>query len=101
MASGSGIDQLREIAEQFEQDRNSATDRRSLDEIRTRYLSRKSGLLTLKLQSLRSLPKDERSEFGKFGNALKQKIEASLAEVEELVATQAEHSNRSGKKPWT
>jgi phenylalanyl-tRNA synthetase alpha chain len=89
MASGSGIDQLREIAEQFEQDRNSATDRLSLDEIRTRYLSRKSGLLTLKLQSLRSLPKNERSEFGKFGNALKQKIEASLAEVEDSVAAQA------------
>ena len=88
MTSGSGIDQLRQVGEQFEQDRNAATDRRSLDEIRTRYLSRKSGLLTLTLQSLRSLPKDERSEFGKFGNALKQKIESSLAAMEESVATQ-------------
>ena len=88
MTSGSGIDQLRQIGEQFEQDRNAATDRRSLDEIRTRYLSRKSGLLTLTLQSLRSLPKDERSEFGKFGNTLKQNIESSLAAMEESVATQ-------------
>ncbi len=90
MASGSGLAQLHEIGEQFERDRYRAKDRPSLDEIRTRYLSRKSGLLTLKLQLLRTLPKDERSEFGKFGNELKQKIESALAELEDSIATEAE-----------
>ena len=88
MAPGSGIDKLHKIGERFEKDRSSVTDRRSLDELRTRYLSRKSGLLTVELQSLRSLPKEERSEFGKFGNELKQKIEASITELETSIASQ-------------
>lgn len=88
MAPGSGIDKLHKIGERFEKDRSSVTDRRSLDELRTRYLSRKSGLLTLELQSLRSLPKEERAEFGKSGNELKQKIEASITELETSIASQ-------------
>jgi len=83
MASGSGIERLRQIGEQFDKEKGSATDRRSLEGLRTRYLSRKSGLLTLELQSLRSLPSEERSEFGRLGNELKRKIESSLGALEE------------------
>ena len=78
-----GIDKLRQVGQQFENDKKSVTDRRSLDELRTRYLSRKSGLLTLQLQVLRKLPKEQRSEFGRLGNQLKQTIESALAALEE------------------
>ena len=69
-----GIDEIRQIGEQFDRDKVAVTERRSLDNLRTKFLSRKSGLLTLQLQALRQLPKEERSEFGKRANQLKQRI---------------------------
>jgi phenylalanyl-tRNA synthetase alpha chain len=77
-----GIDELRQIGEQFNRDKAAVTDRRSLGNLRTKFLSRKSGLLTLQLQALRQLPREERSEFGKLGNQLKQRIESELAQLE-------------------
>ncbi len=79
------VDQLRQIGAQFEREKDSISDRRSLDEIRARYLSRKSGLLTLQLQGLRELPKEERSEFGRLGNELKKTIESSIDELQKTI----------------
>ena len=78
MSSKVGIDQLRAIEQQFDRERSSAVDRQSVEDIRTRYLSRKSGLLTTQLQSLRDLPGGERAEFGRVANELKSKIETAL-----------------------
>ena len=52
MSSKTGIDQLRAIEQQFDRECASVVDRQSLEDIRTRYLSRKSGLLTTQLQNL-------------------------------------------------
>lgn len=78
MSTKTGIDQLRSIEEQFDRDCSSVVDSRSLEDIRTRYLSRKSGLLSIQLQSLRQLPGDQRAEFGRVANEIKSKIEAGL-----------------------
>jgi phenylalanyl-tRNA synthetase alpha chain len=78
MSSKIGIDQLRAIEQQFDRERSSAVDRQSVEDIRTRYLSRKSGLLTTQLQNLRDLPAGQRAEFGRIANELKSKIEAAL-----------------------
>ena len=78
MSSKVGIDQLRAIEQQFDRERSSAVDRQSVEDIRTRYLSRKSGLLTTQLQNLRDLPGGERAEFGRVANELKSKIETAL-----------------------
>ena len=78
MSSKIGIDQLRAIEQQFDRERSSAVDRQSVEDIRTRYLSRKSGLLTTQLQNLRDLPGDQRAEFGRIANELKSKIETTL-----------------------
>jgi phenylalanyl-tRNA synthetase alpha chain len=83
-----GIDELRQIGEQFDRDKAAIADSRSLNDLRTQYLSRKSGLLTLQLQSLGKLPKEERSEFGKLGNQIKQKLESELAALEVSVSEQ-------------
>ncbi len=88
MASKTGIDQLRAIEEQFERDRACVVDLRSLEDIRTRYLSRKSGLITTQLQNLRELPSSERAEFGRVGNELKTRIEAAIETLQTTIAEQ-------------
>src|SRR5436309_13786631 len=92
MSSNDGIGRLRGIERQFDTDAVSVVDRKSLEEIRTRYLSRKSGLLTLELQNLGKLPKEQRGEFGRVANEIKLKIEESL---ENLQTTIAEREKRN------
>src|SRR5262245_16171163 len=78
MSSNDGIGRLRAIEQQFDTERVSVVDRKSLEDTRARYLSRKSGLLTLELQNLGKLPKDQRAEFGRVANEIKLKIEGAL-----------------------
>jgi len=82
MSSNDGIGQLRSIEEQFDRECVSVADLRSLEEIRNRYLSRKSGLLTTQLQNLRNIPAAERAAFGQAGNQIKGKIETALEQLE-------------------
>ncbi len=86
MSSKAGIDELRAIEQQFDRESSSANDRQSLEDIRNRYLSRKSGLLTLQLQNLGKLPKEQRSEFGRVANEIKSKCEAALDELQSSIA---------------
>jgi phenylalanyl-tRNA synthetase alpha chain len=86
MSSNDGIARLRAIEQQFDGECSSIADRRSLEDARTRYLSRKAGLLTLELQILGKLPKEQRAEFGRVANEIKVKIEAGLAELEIAIA---------------
>src|SRR5436190_337060 len=85
MSSKTGIEQLRAIEEQFDRECGAVSDPRSLEEIRNRYLSRKSGILTIQLQSLKDLPAGQRAEFGKTANQLKGKIESALATLETAI----------------
>jgi phenylalanyl-tRNA synthetase alpha chain len=78
MSSSAGTGQLRSIEEQFDRECASVEDLRALDDIRNRYLSRKSGLLTTQLQNLRNVPAAERAAFGQAANQLKVKIESAL-----------------------
>ena len=86
MSSSDGIGRLRAIERQFDRDRISVADLKSLEDIRTRYLSRKAGLLTLELQNLGTLPKDQRADFGRVANEVKLKIEASLDTLQATIA---------------
>lgn len=90
-----GIDQLQKIEQDFELEIVSVKDRPSLEEIQHRYLSRKSGHLTMQLQGVRSLPKDQRSEFGKYGNKLKAAIESRLSEISKEI-TKSERTETIG-----
>jgi len=85
MSSNDGIGRLRAIEQQFDADSVSVVDRKSLEDTRTRYLSRKSGLLTIELQNLSKLPKDQRAEFGRVGNEIKTKIEAKFETLESSI----------------
>src|SRR5437867_12445447 len=85
MSSNNGIDRLRAIEQQFDSELASVRDRRSLEDTRTRYLSRKSGLLATQLQTLGELPKEQRAEFGRVANQLKSKIEAALETLQAAI----------------
>src|SRR5712671_1906245 len=78
MSSSDGIGQLRSIEQQFDRECASVADLRALEDIRNRYLSRKSGLLTTQLQNLRNIPAAERAAFGQTANAIKSKVETAL-----------------------
>jgi phenylalanyl-tRNA synthetase alpha chain len=82
MSSNDGIGRLRAIEQQFDTERASVVDRKALEDTRARYLSRKSGLLTLELQNLGKLPKEDRAEFGRVANEIKIKIEAALESLQ-------------------
>src|SRR6266850_8145027 len=87
MSSNDGIGRLRAIEQQFDTERVSVVDRKSLEDARARYLSRKAGLLTLELQNLGKLPKEQRAEFGRVANEIKVKIEAALETLQATIAT--------------
>ena len=82
MSSSDGIGQLRSIEDQFDRECAAVADLRSLEDIRNRYLSRKSGLLTTQLQNLRNIPAAERAAFGQAANQIKGKIESALDQLE-------------------
>src|SRR5215471_7421904 len=82
MSSNDGIGRLRAIEQQFDTERASVVNRKALEDTRARYLSRKSGLLTLELQNLGKLPKKDRAEFGRVANEIKIKIEAALESLQ-------------------
>ena len=92
MSSKIGIDELRAIERQFDRESSSINDRQPLEEIRNRYLSRKSGLLTLQFQNLGKLPKEQRGEFGRVANEIKSKFEAALEILQASIAEREKHA---------
>jgi phenylalanyl-tRNA synthetase alpha chain len=92
VSSNDGIGRLRAIEQQFDDERVSVVDRKSLEDARTRYLSRKSGLLTLELQNLGKLPKEQRAEFGRVANEVKVKIETELESLQMAIAEREKHT---------
>jgi len=85
MSSNNGIDELRELEKQFQRERAAVRDRRSLEDLRARFLSRKSGLLTVQLQSLGKLPPQQRAEFGRIANQIKTRIESAMDELQVVI----------------
>jgi len=71
------IDALRS---QFQSRLAAAASARDLKAIDDEFLSRKSGSVTALMQTLKSLPADERRAFGAAVNTLKTEIETALAE---------------------
>jgi phenylalanyl-tRNA synthetase alpha chain len=84
--SSEWIGQLRSIEQQFDRERVSVADLHSLEELKNRYLSRKSGLLTLQLQNVRNVPTSERAEFGRVANEIKGKIEGVVNTLQQTIA---------------
>jgi phenylalanyl-tRNA synthetase alpha chain len=84
--SSEWIGQLRSIEQQFDRERESVADLRSLEDLRNRYLARKSGLLTTQLQNVRNVPQAERAEFGRVANEVKGKVEGALDALQQAIS---------------
>src|SRR6186997_1225297 len=92
MLSSDGNGSLHSIEEQFDRECAAVSDLRSLEDIRNRYLSRKSGLLTTQLQNLRNIPAAERAAFGQTANKLKVKIESALDQLQARLSNSEKNS---------
>jgi phenylalanyl-tRNA synthetase alpha chain len=76
---------VQEIRRQFDRDLAGARDAGALEEVRTRYLGRRAGLLTALLRDLREVAAGERAAFGKTVNELKVHVESALEEARDRV----------------
>src|SRR5688572_31948324 len=75
---------LQEIQGEAERAAAQATTREELEELRVRYLGRKSELTTA-LRSIGELPPEERGPVGQAGNAVRQALEALIgSRIQEL-----------------
>ncbi|GAC1412648.1 MAG: phenylalanine--tRNA ligase subunit alpha [Candidatus Doudnabacteria bacterium] len=73
---------LNKIKEEFEKDLLSVVDNLSLQSVKTRYLGRKEGSVTLLFEDLKNWPLEKKKEFGGALNSLKKEIESALFQKE-------------------
>jgi phenylalanyl-tRNA synthetase alpha chain len=76
----------RELRSGFERELAGAATAEALQGVRDRFLGRKSGALTALLKTLGRLPEDRRRAAGQELNALKEELEARLAQAREAFA---------------
>jgi len=77
---------VQEIRRQFDRDLAGVRDAAALEQVRTRYLGRRAGLLTGLLRDLRDAPASGRASSGKAVNELKAHVEAALEAAHDRVA---------------
>ncbi len=72
-------EELKSILENAKREISNATDSKQLNDLRVKYLG-KSGVVTSLMKKLKDLPPEERPNFGKVVNELKDQIEILLEE---------------------
>jgi phenylalanyl-tRNA synthetase alpha chain len=72
-------DELKSILENAKSEISNATDSKQLNDLRVKYLG-KSGVVTSLMKKLKDLPPEQRPNFGKVVNELKDQIEVLLEE---------------------
>jgi len=72
--------------ERFGEDSARVDDRGAWEELRLQWLGRKDGVVRQLLARLRDIPPEDKREFGKQVNELKERVEARLAELNESLA---------------
>lgn len=88
------MDELRsrveEYRKEFERASRLVNDKKSLENLRARFFSRKRGVLTLLLEELKSLRPEEKRFAGGMINVLKSEIQEQLARLEEKIGVRQE-----------
>jgi phenylalanyl-tRNA synthetase alpha chain len=79
-------DRINELLTQFDAESASASGRDDLRALRDRWLGRKAGLVTEVSKTMGRLAPEDRAEFGKALNALKQRVESALEALEDRLA---------------
>jgi phenylalanyl-tRNA synthetase alpha chain len=70
------------VRKEFDEAARRAVDAKSLEELRTAYLGRKRGHVTLLFEDLKSAPAEEKREAGRLVNELKDYLQGRIVEVE-------------------
>ncbi len=87
---------LAELTERFEREAAAVRDRAAWEDLRLRWAGRKQGLVRSLLARLSGVPPEERRDFGQAVNALKDRVEARLAALDEgLSEREREAARRS------
>lgn len=84
MGSGGLSNKLVEIAKRFFEELSSADSGKSLENLRIKFLGKKSELTSL-MRSMRELSAEERKAFGKESNELRQKLEDALSRRKQVI----------------
>jgi phenylalanyl-tRNA synthetase alpha chain len=74
-------DRVKKTRQQFDRELASAGDAAAVEEVRVRYLGRKSGLLTSLLKDLRSVSARQKATSGRAVNSLKLHVEEALRDA--------------------
>jgi phenylalanyl-tRNA synthetase alpha chain len=75
-------DEVDRVTRDFDQSWTKIKDEKSFRELKNHYLSRKKGVVTLLLESLGSLPPEDKREAGRVINGLKKHVEDKLQTLE-------------------
>ena len=76
------------IREQFRQEAKEQLDSSAIYELRKRYLDRKGGLVNALMKEMKSVPAEEKAEFGQGVNQLKDWVLENLQKMEEKARAQ-------------
>ena len=76
------------IREQFRQEAKEHLDSSAIYELRKRYLDRKGGLVNALMKEMKSVPAEEKAEFGQGVNQLKDWVLENLQKMEEKAKAQ-------------
>jgi len=88
------IERINKIKEEFVSDSSSVSDPKSLEELRLKFLS-KNGLLPAVLDSLKTVPKEEKPLIGKELNILKKFIENEFQNIKNNIEKISEKKSSS------
>ena len=91
------MNRFEEIRKKFLEEARDRTDSRSIYELRKKYLDRKAGEVNALMKEMRSIPKEEKADFGKNVNLLKDWVLENLSKMEEK-AKEAELQHRYEKE---
>jgi len=83
------------VRKEFDEAARRAADAKSLEELRTAYLGRKRGHVTLLFEDLKSVPADEKREAGRLVNELKDYLQGRIVEVEGHVLATSQASGKA------
>jgi phenylalanyl-tRNA synthetase alpha chain len=87
-------DRIEGLRKSFDEASAKAADAKALEELRTAFLGRKKGAITLLFEDLKSVPAEDRREAGRSVNDLKGAVQAGLAELEGRLAATAGAAGR-------
>ena len=84
------LEEIQHAGAEFAAALSSATDAKSLDELRVRYFGRKGGIVPALFGKLKSVPPEQKKEVGDALNKLRDHIESALKEKSDLAAAEEE-----------